>query len=79
MWKLLGELLEKLALELEAELATVRELREALAAKTPEDLWLTDLDIFSEAYEVFAAARLAARSQVGPAVKKLVKAAPKKK
>jgi len=69
----------KAVLELEAELATVRELRQALAVKSAEDLWLADLDVFSEAYNVFAAARLTARSQVGASVvKKLVKV-PKKK
>ena len=59
----------KAVLELEAELATVKELREALAVKTAEDLWLADLEVFEAAYDVFVAARLTARSQVGPAVK----------
>ena len=61
-------------LELEKELATVREVRDVLAAKSAEDLWLADLDVFSEAYSVFAAARTAARSQVGSAKVKTVKA-----
>jgi len=69
----------KAVLELETELATVKELRAELAAKTPEILWLTDLNVFSEAYDVFAAARLTARSQVGATVKKMVKAVAKKK
>ena len=60
-------------LELEKELATVREVRDALAAKSAEDLWLADLAVFSEAYEVFSAARSVARSQVGAPVKKTVK------
>ena len=66
----------KAVAELEAELAAVRLTRDALAAKTPEDLWLADLDVFSEAYEVFGAARLAAKAQVAlaPGVKKVVKA-----
>jgi len=67
----------KAVAELEAELAVVRLTRDALAAKTPEDLWLADLDVFSDAYEVFGAARLAAKAQVAlatPGVKKVVKA-----
>ena len=65
----------KAVLELEAELAKVREVRDALAAKTAEDLWIADLDVFSEAYTTFAKARVAARSQVGVStvVKKTVK------
>ena len=59
----------KAVLELEAELATVKETRTTLALKTPEDLWLADLAVFEAAYDVFVAARLTARSQVGPAVK----------
>jgi len=64
-------------LELEKELATVREVRDVLAAKSAEDLWLADLTVFSEAYEVFAEARTASRSQVG--VKKTVKTVKAKK
>jgi hypothetical protein len=72
----------KAVAELEAELAAVRLTRDALAAKTPEDLWLVDLDVFSEAYDVFVAARLAAKAQVAlaaPGVKKVVKAPAAKK
>jgi len=54
----------KAVLELEAELASVSELRAALAAKSAEDLWLADLAVFSESYERFAAMRAAERSQV---------------
>jgi DNA topoisomerase-2 len=67
-------------LELEAELAAVKEQRDTLAAKSAEDLWLADLAVFEEAYATFAAARLAARSQVGAApVKKTVAKAKTKK
>ena len=66
-------------LELEKELATVRAVRDILAAKSAEDLWLADLTIFSEAYDVFAAARTAARSQVGTKTVKTVKAKAKGK
>jgi DNA topoisomerase-2 len=68
----------KAVLELEEELAQVRVARDTLAAKRPEDLWLVDLDVFSEAYDVFAAARLAARSQVGSAKPVTKKAVAKK-
>ena len=71
----------KAVLELEAELAAVKEQRDALAAKSAEDLWLADLEVFEGAYTTFVAARLAARSQVGvaaPAVKKTVKPRAKK-
>jgi len=56
-------------LELETELAAVKEQRDALAAKSAEDLWLADLNVFEEVYTAFAAARAEARTQVG-AVKK---------
>jgi DNA topoisomerase-2 len=67
----------KAVVELEGELAAVRVLRDALAAKTAEDLWLADLVVFEEAYEKFSATRLAAREEVaatskGAAVKKRV-------
>jgi DNA topoisomerase II len=55
----------KAVTELEAELATVLAARDVLAAKTPESLWLADLDVFSEAYAVFRAAKAAARAQTG--------------
>ncbi len=71
--------------ELEGELAVARAGRDALAAKSVEDLWLADLDVFSEAYERFQAARLEARAataaeSVGakaPAKKKVVARKPK--
>jgi hypothetical protein len=72
----------KAVLELEAELAAVKEQRDALAAKSAEDLWLADLEVFEEAYTTFVAARQAARSQVGataPAGKKTVTAKPRTK
>ena len=73
----------KAVVELEGELATVRAARDALAAKSAEDLWLADLSVFEEAYERFAASRVAAREEVaatskGAAVKKRV-ARPKAK
>lgn len=51
--------------ELESELAALRVERAALESKKPEDLWLTDLDIFSAAYEVFHTARVDRRTAVG--------------
>lgn len=69
--------------ELEAQLAAARAERDTLAAKSAEDLWLADLDVFSEAYERFLAARVEARAataaeSVGakaPAKKKVVRKA----
>ena len=49
-------------LELEAELATVKAARDALAAKTAEELWLTDLHLFSTAYEAFMDAKVKAKA-----------------
>ena len=49
-------------LELEKELAAVRVTRDELAAKSAEDLWLADLDVFSAAYDVFSAAKAHART-----------------
>ena len=51
--------------------------RDTLAAKSAEDLWMYDLDMFEAAYEKFAAARVAARDEVaasskGAVVKKRV-------
>jgi hypothetical protein len=74
-------------LELEKDLASLREARDTLAAKSPEDLWLTDLDNFSAAYEAAAAAKAVARTAVSAAAaaaaakavaKKAVKAPAKK-
>ena len=56
----------KAVVELESELTEVRVVRDTLAAKSAEDLWLADLDVFSEAYTAFAAAKAASRTQVGP-------------
>ncbi len=72
----------KAVVELEGELAVVRAARDALAAKSAEDLWLADLEVFEGAYEKFAAARLAARDEVaasskGAVVKKRVTRAKK--
>ena len=50
-------------LELEAELVSLRAARATLEAKSPEMLWLSDLDAFSAAYEAFVAARAAAREE----------------
>ena len=68
--------------ELEAELAAGRAARDALAARTPEELWSADLDVFSEVYERFQAVRVEARAASafesvgvkGPVVKKKVAA-----
>jgi hypothetical protein len=61
--------------ELEAELAAARAARVALAERTPEQLWMTDLGLFEAAYEEFVAARGAARAAVAAGAA----AAPKKK
>ena len=74
----------KAVAELEAELGGVRAAREALAARTPEDLWISDLDTFSEAYARFVAVReearaaTAAESKGAATKKKAVKAVKKK-
>ena len=60
-------------LELEAELVTVTAARDALAAKKPEDLWLTDLDVFSAAYDVFSAAKAKTKAVSDEGAKKVVK------
>ena len=51
----------KAVLDLQAELESLKLVRETLAAKSPESLWLTDLDAFSVAYEKFHAVREATR------------------
>jgi DNA gyrase/topoisomerase IV subunit A len=51
-------------LELEKELAAIKVTRDELAAKTAENLWLADLDVFSAAYDTFAAAKAHARTAV---------------
>jgi len=59
--------------ELEKELESIRASRDVLAAKSAEDLWLADLDVFSAEYEVFAAAKAHAVSSTSATTKKLVK------
>jgi DNA topoisomerase-2 len=56
--------------DLEEELATITAAREALASKTPESLWLADLDAFSAAYETFMKVRASLRV-TEPTVKKV--------
>ncbi len=53
----------KAVAELEGELAVVREAHDALAAKSVESLWLTDLNVFESAYETFRAVKEEARAQ----------------
>ena len=48
--------------ELEGELAALQAVREELATKTAEMLWLADLETFSAAYDVFQAGREASRA-----------------
>jgi hypothetical protein len=47
---------------LEEKLAVTKVERDTLAAKRPQDLWLTDLDTFSGAYDAFYAANEARRA-----------------
>jgi DNA topoisomerase-2 len=54
----------KAVTELEGELAVVRVARDELAAKSAEDLWIADLDVFEKAYTQFVALRIEARAQV---------------
>lgn len=68
---------KKAVIDLSGELTAMTAERTALAARSPEELWLSDLDVFATAYEAFAAAKLAARAQVAP-VKAKVKVAKKK-
>ena len=58
--------------DLEEELATLKAARAALASKSPESLWLTDLDAFSAVYDTFMKVRASLRA-AEPAVKKVVK------
>jgi len=51
--------------ELESELAALRVERTSLESKRPEDLWLSDLDVFHAAYESFHMARVDRRTAVG--------------
>jgi DNA topoisomerase-2 len=50
--------------ELETNLALLQTERAALEAKSPESLWLTDLDTFSAAYESFHAAKIDRRTAI---------------
>jgi len=54
----------KAVADLEAELAARGTERDTLAARAPEDLWLSDLTVFEEAYAKFMAVRIASRSVV---------------
>ena len=70
----------KAVTELEGELATIKASRDALAAKTAEQLWTADLNVFDAAYAAFRAAKGAARAQTvaeskGTGVKKVVRKA----
>ncbi len=58
----------KAVAELQEELTKVRGARDLLASKSPETLWLTDLDVFQSAYERFQAARESGRKSDGPAL-----------
>jgi hypothetical protein len=61
--------------DLEEELVTLKAVRAELAAKTPESLWLTDLDAFSVAFDKFQAVRETGRaSESMDATKTKVKA-----
>jgi len=67
----------KAVIELEGELAALQKERDALAARTVEDLWLTDLTVFEEAYGKFMAVRQKAMASAAipggaKAVKKVV-------
>jgi hypothetical protein len=64
--------------ELESELAALRAEKAALESKTPEDLWLTDLDVFSVAYDAFHTARMNRRTAVGKGTPVKVKKPAKK-
>jgi hypothetical protein len=67
----------KAVIELEGELAALQKERDALAARSVEDLWLTDLTVFEEAYGKFMAVRQKAMASAAipggaKAVKKVV-------
>jgi DNA topoisomerase-2 len=48
--------------ELEAQLAAAQAERDILAAKSAENLWTADLNVFNTAYESFMAVRIATRT-----------------
>jgi len=54
----------KAVVELSGELAGVQAVRAVLAAKSAEDLWLADLDVFEAAYDKFEGDRKATRAEV---------------
>jgi hypothetical protein len=54
----------KAVAELEEELAATQRVRAALAAKSPEQLWLDDLDLFEAEYVKFYNEKESARAQV---------------
>jgi len=64
----------KAVLDLEAELELLKSQRATLNAKSPETLWITDLNMFSVAYDKFHGAREASRASEP---KKVVKKAKK--
>jgi DNA topoisomerase-2 len=64
----------KAVLDLEAELELLKGQRATLNAKSPETLWITDLNMFSVAYDKFHGAREASRASEP---KKVVKKAKK--
>jgi len=64
----------KAVLDLQAELELLKGQRSTLDAKSPETLWITDLNMFSVAYDKFQGAREAARvSEPKKVVKKVKK------
>ena len=62
---------KKAVLDLSEELVKITAERSALAARSPEELWIADLDVFAAAYEVFTAAK--AGSNAAKAVAKTTK------
>jgi len=64
--------------ELRADVATATEARAILAAKTPEMLWLADLDVFMAAYETFSKKKTDIIAEAHKA-KEYVKPPPKKR
>jgi hypothetical protein len=53
---------KKAVVDLSEELVKVTGERAALAARSPEELWLADLDVFTAAYEVFTAAKAVSKT-----------------
>ena len=67
----MDRLKKKAVLDLSEELVKITAERSALAARSPEELWIADLDVFAAAYEVFTAAK--AGSNAAKAVAKTTK------